>query len=477
MSKMTKEIAPMTRTSPLLASVALCLGLSLCLPAFAQIMPQKAPAKGTQKVAKKASAVANIPVPSIPSGSPSPVLAPAPAPQAKPPEGFGEGVVATVNDTLISSYDLRQRMLLLIVTSGVQVTEQNYQGFQQQALRALIDEHLQQAEMKRFELEVKDDEIDEEIGNMAQQSNLSAQALLNELKRMGVDPQTLRTQIRSEIGWNQLVNGRFRSKARIGKDQVDSYMEKLTEQSQKPQYLVAEIYIDPAVAGGPEGALAGANQLFDQITKGVAPFQSVARQFSNAPSAANGGDAGWLVSGTIDPKIESVLKIMAKGQLTKPIVTDDGVYIYYLRERSEGNADSLVHLRQASITLGGETSQTRIETLKKTLAEFRSKTPNCNELKGDRSGQIQINDLGETPISDLKTEYAEALRPLKVGQSTPPMANALNVNILYVCDKALVGEDAPSRDMIERRLMQDKVAMLGRRYLRDIRVAATIENR
>ncbi|OYW78883.1 MAG: hypothetical protein B7Z26_09040, partial [Asticcacaulis sp. 32-58-5] len=60
-----------------------------------------------------------------------------PASTQPPPaqrQAVREGIIAVVNDELISSYDLRQRMLLLIVTSGVQVTEQNYEAFQQQAL-------------------------------------------------------------------------------------------------------------------------------------------------------------------------------------------------------------------------------------------------------------------------------------------------------------------------------------------------------
>jgi peptidyl-prolyl cis-trans isomerase SurA len=404
----------------------------------------------------------------LPAAAQSPATQPT-APQARP---LGEGVVALVNDKLISSYDLKQRMLLLIITSGVQVTQQNYAAFQQQALRALIDEHLQLAEADHFKLTISDDEIDEEVANMAQQSGLSKDQLLAELKRAGIEAQTLRDQIKAEIAWGQLVNGRFRPKARVGKDQVDAYMTKLTEDSQKPQYLVAEILIDPEIAGGQKEAEAGAQQLFDQIVQGVAPFQSVARQFSNASSAANGGDAGWLVSGTIDPKVETVLQGMKPGQMTRPIVTDEGVYIYYLREKKEGKTDAKVRLKQAAVPLTGGDSAMRA------LASFRAKYPTCDSLNNEKgNGQVSVADLGFTTLSDLKPEYAAALQPLKVGQSTEPMQNAMNINVVYVCDKTAAGDDVPSREQIEQRLTQQKVAMLGRRYLRDIRDGATIESR
>lgn len=395
-----------------------------------------------------------------------------------PRQDIAEGVVATVNDKLISSYDLRQRMLLLIVTSGVQVTQENYAAFQQQALRALIDEHLELQEMERWEVNISDAEIDDEINRMAAQSGLTGEQLLAELQRVGVNPQTLRTQIKAEIGWGGLVSGRFRSKARVGKEQVDSYMEKLTEDSQKPQYLVAEIYIDPTVAGGTKEAEAGANQLFEQIVQGVAPFQAVARQFSNAPSAANGGDAGWIVSGTFDPKIEAVLATMTEGQMTRPIVTDDGVYIYYLREKTAGNSDTKVRLKQAAVPLEAQATDRNIETAQKALASFREKYPSCDALGDEKgSGQVMVQDLGEVQISELKPEYAGALKPLKAGQTTEPMRNPMNMNVVYVCDKTMAGANAPTRDQIEQRLTEERVAMLGRRYLRDIRTTATIETR
>ncbi|WP_246050432.1 peptidylprolyl isomerase [Asticcacaulis tiandongensis] len=389
---------------------------------------------------------------------------------------IGEGIIATVNDRLISSYDLRQRMLLLIVTSGVQVTQQNYQSFQQQALRNLIDERLELQEMERWELEVTDAEIDEEIARMAAQSGLTSAQLLEELQRVGVEPQTLRSQIKAEVGWNYLVNGRFRSKARVSKEQVDLFMARLTEESQKPQYLVAEIYLDPTLLdGGMAEAEAGAAQLFDQIVQGAAPFMSVARQFSHAPSAAEGGDAGWLVSGTIDPRIETTLQNMTPGQLTRPIVTEDGVYIYYLREKSEGNADTKVRLRQAAITLPADADASAVQAAQRALTAYKQRNTSCDKL--ENSGQIRISDLGETPLSDLRDDYAETLRPLRAGQVTEPMRNDLNMNVLYVCDKTLAGDNAPTRAQIEDKLMADKVAMLGRRYLRDIRAGATIEVR
>ena len=58
-----------------------------------------------------------------------------------------DGIVATVNDRIITGYDLRQRMLLVIAMTQVQPTDENIQAIQQEALNVLIDERLQAQEM------------------------------------------------------------------------------------------------------------------------------------------------------------------------------------------------------------------------------------------------------------------------------------------------------------------------------------------
>src|ERR1700744_2792868 len=66
--------------------------------------------------------------------------APAPAPEApRRPQALREGVAAVVNAEGIPTHDLRQRVLLLIVTSGVQVNEQNLPQIEAESLRGLID--------------------------------------------------------------------------------------------------------------------------------------------------------------------------------------------------------------------------------------------------------------------------------------------------------------------------------------------------
>lgn len=388
-----------------------------------------------------------------------------------------EGVVALVNDELVSSFDLRQRMLLLIATSGVQPNEQNLPGIQQQALRSLVDEHLEMQELKKFDVKIKDAEVDEEIASIAQENKTSKDKLLAGLQAAGVRPQTLRDELRAQIGWRELVGGRYGSRARVGDEEVEQTIQRIAASSAKPQFLVGEIFIDAQTVGGQDEAVNGARQLVDQLVKG-APFTAVARQFSNAPSAASGGDAGWLVAGEMDPVVQATLEHMQPGQLSVPIPTEKGVWIVYLREKRTGSVSTVVHLEQAAIKLPADASEADVAAASAKLDGLRAKLTCDNiEKESARAGGVIGVDLGESDLNDLTPEFKEAAQALKVNELSKPIRTNAGVHVLALCSRKLGGEGLPSKSQVENKLYSQQITMLAQRYLRDLRNSAMIETR
>ncbi|RZJ82898.1 MAG: peptidylprolyl isomerase, partial [Brevundimonas sp.] len=264
---------------------------------------------------------------------------------------MSEGIIATVNDRVITSFDLRQRMLMIIAMSQVQPTEENIPAIQQQALNALIEERLQVQEMAKYpDLKISDEEVDEDIARMAEDAGTTPENYMRFLEQAGIRPSNMREQLRTEIGWRALVGGRFNTRAKVSRAAVDQAMRQLTEAASKPQYLVGEIYLEAARVGGQQAAMNGAEQLVQQMVAG-APFQAVARQFSAAPSAARGGDAGWVVQGTVQAPLQAAMEQLEVGQLSRPIPVEGGVYIIYMRDKRSGASTSLVTMKQIMVDL------------------------------------------------------------------------------------------------------------------------------
>lgn len=408
--------------------------------------------------------------------NPAAEQAPPQAPAAAPEFQLSDGILASVNDSIITGFDLRQRMLLLIAMTQVQPTPENIPAIQQQALNALIDERLQGQELANYEdLKVTDQEVDEEIAAMAQEVGTTPQSYLNFLAQGGIRPATVREQVRTRIGWQQLVGGRFQSRARVSRGAVEAAMRQITEAATKKQYLIGEIYIEAARVGGQQAALNGAAQLVQQMVQG-APFQAVAQQFSAAPSATRGGDAGWIVEGAIQPALQQALDQLEVGQLSRPIPVDGGVYIVYMRDKRDGASASLVQIKQVMIELPETASDADVAAATQRLEALRPQLTCDTMLARATSEQGLLGaDLGEADVQNLAPQFQQVARSAEVGSISTPVRTPLGVHLLGVCGRRAGGVQAPDARQVENQLFGQNLATLGRRYMRDLREDALIE--
>ena len=423
--------------------------------------------------------------PTVRAQTDAPAAAAAPAAPTPAQTGLSEGVVAIVNDNVISTYDLRQRVLYLMVTAGVRPTADNLPQVQQEALRGLIDEHLEVQELKREEKEQKfdiiasDDDVNSEITRMAQGNRMTGDQLLSALAKAGIGADTLREQIRAEMSWQRWIHGRYGgSRMKIGQDQVNAVMRNLEADSSKPQYEVSEIFIDAARAGGMAQATDGAKQLIAQMQQG-APFAAVARQFSSAPTAANGGDAGWESEAELQPDVREAITQIRVGQLSAPIVTRDGVYIILVKDKRAGSDSVIVQLKQAAISLAPDAPASEVDAAQAKLVALKRQITSCTsvEARAAKGDGVVAGDLGQADVKDLAPSFQAAIQSLKVDQVSDPVRTAAGLHLIILCGKHQSGITMPTRDEVESRIEDQQLSMISRRYLRDLRSSATIETR
>jgi peptidyl-prolyl cis-trans isomerase SurA len=372
-----------------------------------------------------------------------------------------------------------------MVTAGVRPTAENIPQVQQEALRQLIDEHLEVQEIKREEKEQKfdilasDDDVNGEIAHMARGNRMTADQLLAALAKAGVGPDTLRDQLRAGISWERWIHGRYGgSRMKVGQDQVNAVIRGLEAEASKPQYQINEIFIDATRAGGIGPATDGAKQLIGQMQQG-APFAAVARQFSSAPTAANGGDAGWESESALQPEVRDAITQIRVGQLSQPIVTHDGVYIVLVKDKRAGSDSVIVQLKQAAISLASDAPAADVDAARAKLVKLKSQITGCASVDADAAkvDGVVAGDLGEADVKDLAPSFQEAIKPLKVDQVSEPVRTGAGLHLIILCGKHSSGLTIPSRDEIEGRIEDQQLSMISRRYLRDLRSSATIETR
>lgn len=382
-----------------------------------------------------------------------------------------EGVAAIVNDAVISTYDVRQRANLLLLSAGVQSSPEMRQRASSQALRELIDERLQLQETKEFDITITPDEINRRIADIARQNNSTAEAFTQQLAAAGVGVSTLQTQIEADVAWQRLMNGLYGTRVRISDLEIRETQARITANATRPQYLISEIFL----AAENEQQLAelqtGAMRLLEEMQRG-APFPLVARQFSSAPSAAAGGDIGWISVNELAPEVQTVVGQLQPGQVSLPVRTPDGIYIIAVRDRRAGAdlaAATRLTLRQITAPASSRGA----------LERAAQRIENCNDLARAVSSVqgAEIADLGEAAASDLSDSIRSQVIDLEAGRAGAVQIAGDQAAAMVVCARETGGAGVPSRQEIENSLFEQELAMLSERYLRNLRREATIITR
>ena len=379
------------------------------------------------------------------------------------------GIAAVVNSDIVTIHDLRQRVLFMMATTGAEADEASIQRLQRQALRNLVDEHLQMQESEKYEQTISDESVDQSVARLLSQNGADPNKLVSDLAAAGVSIETLRDQVRSELAWQRIVNGLYGSRIRISDAQIDENLNQLTANASKPKFRVAEIYIEASPdIGGMEGAMEGAGAMIAQV-KGGAPFPLLAQQFSSAASAARGGDVGWVREGELRPEIDAVITTMEAGSVSNPIQVPGGVYVVALIETKVSQADTLYKLKQVTVEAETEAAKARLVALRGELSSCETLEDDVEPLDGVASA-----DMGEIKSSDLTDIIVEALERTDVGGLSDPFERPNGATSIMVCSRQTTGSDIPTRDQIENQLLDKQLAQASKRALRDLRRQATL---
>ena len=391
-------------------------------------------------------------------------------------------IAAIVNDEVISLNDLSNRMQLVMRSSGMEDTPQNRSRIQPQILRSLIDEKLQMQEAKRLNVTVTPEELDQAFARIEQQNNMTKGALDDFLKESGVPRSTLADQLSASIAWGKLVRNRLMQDVTISDEEVTEALNQLKQEADVPQNRVSEIFLAVDAPGQDEDAKRLADRLIDQI-RGGANFAAVAQQFSQSPSAAVGGDIGWVTSAQLSPEIGGAIDKMKPGEMSYPIRTPAGYYLLYLRERRKlgqpNPDDTVLSLIEVAFGLSPMATAEEQQRVTAEAQQVSSSAKSCGELAklGRDKAPQATREIPSIKAGDLPAQVREVALSLGVAEASKPIAIPGGVGVIMVCERKDPPGGLPTRDEITEQLGRTRLDALARRYLRDLRRGAYVDIR
>lgn len=407
-----------------------------------------------------------------------------------------DAIAATVNDESISDYDLRQRMALYLATSGItqKLPEAQLKRVRGQILEKLEDEKVQLQEAVKKKITVSPVEVDKRINTMMAENHFTIQQLRATLAAAGAKEDALRAQITASIAWLKAVQSEYGDRVNVTPQMVDAEMARNAEGAHKAHYHVMEIFLPVDNPEHDAKVKKDAEEIEDQLHQG-APFAAVARQFSQHPTAATGGDIGWVYDGQLAPELNDAISKMEVGMVSQPIRSTGGYYVLALSERQEPlgtkiaaaptgptGPEGTLPLARLLFPVDPHAPKAQLDQIMGIGKQVREHYQGCAQLQDVQKkipGTIFM-DLGNAKLAELSPQIQAAMKDSRPGEMAAPFVSDAGIELIARCDKRPEVKTVfvmPTREQVEEDLYQSQIATMARRYLRDLRRDANIQVR
>jgi len=390
-------------------------------------------------------------------------------------------IAAVVNDSIVTDSDLAARIKLVEISSNLPDTPENRQRLEPQVLRSLIDEKLQMQEAKRLGIAVSKEDVARGIAEIEQRNHMPKGGLDQFLDARGIPRSSLVDQVTASLAFSRIVENRVSQDVQVSDDEVDDVMKRIQEDVGKPQSRVAEIFLAIDNPSQEDEVHRNADRIVQQIQSG-ANFQAMAQQFSQSPSAAVGGDIGWVTPGQLNPILAEAIEKMSPGQMSYPIRTPAGFYILeVLDRRTFGTVDPdqiVLSLDEVVFPLADGATPDERQKVEAEAEQVSAQAKSCGEMAkigAERAPQLS-RQIPQERASDLPPALKDKILALKVAEASKPMPFQGGIGVVMVCQRDQP-PGLPSRDEVEDSIGRERLDTLARRYMSDLRRGAYVDIR
>ena len=465
----------MKRISPRLS---LALSAGLCCATLPVIASAAEAAAGSVKLAQ-AVQTPTAPAPATPAASP-------PA-AAKPVEV--DRIVAIVNDEVITTLELRERVQQAMHQLNRQGTPlPPADVLEKQLLERLVLERAQIQFARETSLQVDDTTLDRAISRIAENNKLNQTELRAALEKDGIGWTRFRNEIRTEILLTRLREREVDSRVVVTDAEVDNFLANNPDAMSGEEFLLAHILMRVPDAATPQqvaGLSARAENIAVRLRNGE-DFGRLAAENSDAPDAMNGGELGWRSRDRLPALFADAVRTLRPGDVSPIMRSAAGLHIVKLIDKRGSAAGEPQQLEQTrarhilirtSEILSDSDAETRLLALRERIVNGTDfgelAKANSADLSSAKGG-----DLGWLSPGDTVPEFERAMNALRPGEVSPPVRSPFGWHLIQVEARRLQDvSDERKRTAARNALRERKSDEAFEDWLRQLRDRTYVEYR
>jgi peptidyl-prolyl cis-trans isomerase SurA len=254
------------------------------------------------------------------------ILAAAPAPASAQ-------IVLMVNGDPITAFDIEQRTKFLQLST-------HKTPARQEVIDELIDDRLKVQIGKKYSIDLPSSEIDGAFANIGKRMRQTPEQFAKSLESQGIHPSALKSRLRADMTWNQIVRGRYASSLTVGDKDVRTALQARKGPDEDFGY---DYTLRPILFVVPRGASDSVTEARKREAEALrARFSDCNNGISFARSLRDVvvRETIYRNSSDLSPQLRQVLDQIEIGKLTPPEVTNGGVELFALCRKERTTSDT-----------------------------------------------------------------------------------------------------------------------------------------
>jgi peptidyl-prolyl cis-trans isomerase SurA len=360
-----------------------------------------------------------------------------------------DGIAAVVGDETILQSDLDTYTAMRLTALKIKPDSADLPKYRKQYIEELVDGKVLVAYAKNdTTITVTNDEVesalDNHINSILQQNNITVDSLEKLLeKEQGLTyakfKAETKTAIRDQL-LKQKIQRQYLSTIKVSRRDVETFYAQYRDSLPKAGESVLLSKIAVSIAPPPavrQAAWEKISSIKQRLSSG-ADFAAMAKQFSESPEGATGGDIGFIGKGTLsEVAFEQKAFSLSVGQTSDPFETKLGFHIINVVDKK----DQTVHIRQIFVKVAPPADLVKKETALldsvratcKSAADFIAAV---RALSTDKPTKIHDGRLGWKSIADCNDALKSAIDSLHIGDISSVLNDGNELAVFRIDDRA-----------------------------------------
>ena len=375
-----------------------------------------------------------------------------------------EALIASVNSEAITTYDLSQRIKLVLKSLQLKDNIKNRDSVRDRVLELLIIEKLKKIEAEKAQIETENNEVIEFASVVYNFPPEDFDDFKNFLEDEGIDFSIVFEQLKTELMWKKFSQQKFSSKITINSLDVDAIINNYKNKFGKTEYNFSEILLLNNNLDDWKSSKKKMDSVLLLLESGTS-FEMLANKFSDTNPQGNRNNAsGWILEDSIDSQTKEILKQMKIGEIKTNIKINNGYKMIKLNQKRKFGTDQIkfTFLKFSSFN-------------EQKIKKIKDLNLSCKEEEVEGVKDVKFLKIKDVFAKDLSSDFLKQIENTDEKKFTSTFQIEGEYNIIFVCKKNESEIKAVPRDIVERQAFSKKFNQLSNTFISNIRKSANIK--